>query len=311
MCVCLPRRGTQESSKRQPRLETKNSVYPSRYRSTMCIANVVNHTSCGHTSKTPLYCPRRRGAAQWPCPDWDRREYFQAQNKDCHLCEIRLPQVPSVTASRSLEATEDTEEEPLRIRRGSLPDRYIPTPPPIPVSGYGVDEQRAGAADERPAVAESDVRISAWVDEVYRPRSPERLHANIRVEVYRPCGSDNDRSSLRNEQEQDYSIRRDQPSVTTSERDVARSSSQPIRSWTSGHALYTSARVEIVRRIRICGATEPEPASEQSGNLHVVGREVVSIRARPAPESADSRTRQLMVYSRTGSGTARWEQGRR
>jgi hypothetical protein len=117
------------------------------------------------------------------------RETFQGEDRDCPECQdaarLRIAQQPWTNRN-------NLDDVPIRLRRDSLPQRYIPTPPPAYASrvgytsryGYAEDEGRR-AADPDPSPREVYRRVADWADHVPAPQATGSTNTRREVELYR------------------------------------------------------------------------------------------------------------------------------
>lgn len=161
----------------------------------MCKSFAVNYTNCGHTIRDPWLCQIaecRRPV--YACPGWSDplREVLQVQDRDCPPCEDQAA-LRTNTPWRSSDNHNFGEDVPIRSRRGSLPQRYVSTPPPantrsyeyISGYGYGASESRGARGDPDPSQHEVNRRVSEWANRV-PPGPPASSRASTERELYRP-----------------------------------------------------------------------------------------------------------------------------
>ncbi|KAH0289221.1 hypothetical protein M436DRAFT_64409 [Aureobasidium namibiae CBS 147.97] len=163
----------------------------------MCRSFTIGHTNCGHNVHHPALCyfaqPRR---PVLPCQGWrdTYREYYQAEDGDCPVCARentrRVVREPWTNRNNGGDV-------PIRLRRDSLPQRYVPTPPPVYTpryqhgsgygSGYGYGDEGRRAADPDPSQREVRRRVADWAEHV-PPATHVSAPASSRREVklYRP-----------------------------------------------------------------------------------------------------------------------------
>jgi hypothetical protein len=189
-------------SKPQVNHLTTPNTQPSISHQNMCRSYTIVYTNCGHSVHHPDLCPmaqQRRPITA--CHGWKNpmRETFQGEDEDCPTCQdtrtLRITQEPWTNRNNG-------EDVPIRLRRDSLSQRYVPTPPPVYTSrydygsGYGyaeeAEERRAGDPD--PSPREVYRRVADWADRVPVPHAPPGS-ANTRreMELYRPREQDHSR----------------------------------------------------------------------------------------------------------------------
>jgi hypothetical protein len=115
-------------------------------------------------------------------------ESFQGEDGDCPACQeaarVRIAQQPWTNRN-------NLDDVPIRLRRDSLPQRYIPTPPPAYASivgygsGYGYAEDE-GRRDPDPSPREVYRRVADWADHVPAPQVSGSTNPRREMELYRP-----------------------------------------------------------------------------------------------------------------------------
>jgi hypothetical protein len=118
------------------------------------------------------------------------RESFQGEDGDCPECQetarLRIAQQPWTNRN-------NLDDVPIRLRKDSLPQRYIPTPPPAYASramygsgyGYAEDDGRR-AADPDPSPREVYRRVADWADHVPTPQATGSANTRREMQLYRP-----------------------------------------------------------------------------------------------------------------------------
>ncbi|KEQ66693.1 uncharacterized protein M437DRAFT_62872 [Aureobasidium melanogenum CBS 110374] len=166
----------------------------------MCRCFTTSYTRCGHEERVQWLCQ----TAEWrrpvyACRGWDdpMRQFHQAEDRDCPRCEeqqmLRMTQTPR----RRSENAYLQGDVPIRNRRGSLPQRYLPTPPPAYTRGYeyisgyryGESQSTRPRGDPDPSPNEVQRRVSEWARRVPAGPPPASLASTAR-ELYRPHGND-------------------------------------------------------------------------------------------------------------------------
>jgi len=173
---------------------TRNPSIPQQK---MCRSFTIGYTNCGHDVHHPALCSfAQQRRPVWPCEGWRStyREYYQAEDGDCPECARmnarRVVQEPWTNRNNG-------EDVPIRLRRYSLPQRYVPTPPPVYTSrhqygsgygsGYGHGNEGRRAADPDPSQREVHRRVADWAEHVPRPTHISAPASSRReVQLYRP-----------------------------------------------------------------------------------------------------------------------------
>jgi hypothetical protein len=157
----------------------------------MCRSYTIVYTNCGHSIHHPDLCliaQQRRPISA--CRGWKNpmRETFQGEDEDCPICQD----------TRTLRITQEPWTN--RLRRDSLSQRYVPTPPPVYTSrydygsGYGyADEEERRAGDPDPSPREVYRRVADWADRVPVPHASGSANTRREMELYRPREQDHSR----------------------------------------------------------------------------------------------------------------------
>lgn len=163
----------------------------------MCRSFTIRYTNCGCVVHHPDLCyfaQQRRPVL--PCQGWRdiHHEYFQAEDGDCPECarrnNRRVAQEPWTNRNNG-------EDVPIRLRRDSLPQRYVPTPPPVYTSryqygsgygsGYGYGDEGRRQTDSDPSQREVHRRVADWAEHVPPATHVPGPASTIREpELYRP-----------------------------------------------------------------------------------------------------------------------------
>ncbi|KAG9588377.1 hypothetical protein KCU77_g7478, partial [Aureobasidium melanogenum] len=154
-------------------------------------------------------------------------EFLQAEDRNCPRCEeqpvLRISQTPWRTPDNAYLQ----EDVPIRSRRGSLPQRYVPTPPPAYtrgyeyVSGYGYGEiqSRRARGDPDPSPNEVQRRISEWARRVPAGPPPASLASTGR-ELYRLREHDRARTASSSSHHYDPGVETHAPSHRRRQSDI-------------------------------------------------------------------------------------------
>jgi hypothetical protein len=163
----------------------------------MCRSYTIVYTNCGHSVHHPHLCEvaqQRRPISA--CRGWTNpmRETFQGEDEDCPACQdtriLRITQQPWTNRNNG-------DDVPIRLRRDSLSQRYVPTPPPIYTSrfeygsGYGyAEDERRREIDPDPSPREVRRRIADWADHVPAPQVSGSANTTREMQLYRPREQD-------------------------------------------------------------------------------------------------------------------------
>jgi hypothetical protein len=159
----------------------------------MCRSHTIVYTNCGHSVHHPHICQvaqqRRLISA---CRGWTNpmRATFQGEDEDCPTCQdtriFRITQQPWTDRNNG-------DDVPTRLRRGSLSQRYVPTPPPIYTarfefeSGYGyAEDEGRREVDPDPSPREMHRRIADWADRLPAPQVAGSANTRREMQLYRP-----------------------------------------------------------------------------------------------------------------------------
>jgi hypothetical protein len=118
------------------------------------------------------------------------RATFQGEDEDCPTCQdtriFRITQQPWTDRNNG-------DDVPTRLRRGSLSQRYVPTPPPIYTarfefgSGYGyAEDEGRREVDPDPSPREMHRRIADWADRLPAPQVAGSANTRREMQLYRP-----------------------------------------------------------------------------------------------------------------------------
>jgi hypothetical protein len=167
----------------------------------MCRSYTIVYTNCGHSVHHPDLCQiaqQRRPITA--CRGWKNpmHETFRGGDEDCPTCQntrtLRITQQPWTNRNNG-------EDVPIRLRRDSLSQRYVPTPPPVYTSrfeygsgyGYAEEEEERRAGDPNPSPREVYRRIADWADRVPAPHVSGSVNTRRELEFYRPREQDHSR----------------------------------------------------------------------------------------------------------------------
>jgi hypothetical protein len=135
------------------------------------------------------------------CRGWKNpmHETFQGEDEDCPDCQntrtLRIIQQPWTNRNNG-------EDVPIRLRRDSLSQRYVPTSPPVYTSrydygsGYGYaeeEEEERRAGDPDPSPREVYCRVADWGDRVPALHAAGSANTRREMELYRPREQDHSR----------------------------------------------------------------------------------------------------------------------
>jgi len=194
-CIILCQPSSAQATK--PSVSRTEGRSPSISQQKMCRSFTIEHTNCGHNVHHPMLCTfaqQRRPVL--PCQGWKdtRREYYQAEDTNCTVCARRNARR---VAEEPWTNRNNGEDVPIRLRRDSLPQRYVPTPPPVYTSRYqygsgygseyGYGDEGRRAADPDPSQREVHRRVADWAEHVPPPTHISAPASSRReVELYRP-----------------------------------------------------------------------------------------------------------------------------
>jgi hypothetical protein len=163
----------------------------------MCRSYTIVYTNCGHSVHHPYLCEaaqQRRPISA--CRGWTNpmRETFQGEDEHCPACQdtrlLRITQQPWTIRNNG-------DDVPIRLRRDSLSQRYVPTPPPVYTSrfeqgsGYGyAEDERRRDSDPDPSSREVHRRITDWADHVTAPQVSDSRNLRREMQSYRPREQD-------------------------------------------------------------------------------------------------------------------------
>jgi hypothetical protein len=163
----------------------------------MCRSYTIVYTNCGHSVHHPHLCDvaqQRRPISA--CRGWTNpmRETFQGEDEDCPACQdtrvLRIAEQPWTNRNNG-------DDVPIRLRRDSLSQRYVPTSPPVytsrfeQASGYGyTEDERRREGDPDPSPREVHRRITDWADRIPAPQISGSENTRREMQLYRPREQD-------------------------------------------------------------------------------------------------------------------------
>lgn len=238
----------------------------------MCRSCTTSYTNCGHVVRIPDLCH----TAQWrrpvyACWGWDDplREFFQAKSGDCPRCQHQTVLRLSQTSWRSFVNENARGDVPILNRRGSLQQRYVPTPPPAYMRGYeygsgyvyGENDTREARGNPDPSSHEIRRRVSEWANRV-PPGAPPASHASTERELYRSHEHDRAPAVSTSRRHSSAGIESHAPRHHRRQSDI-----YDPRRTDAGHV--SRAELDSDQRTRCTRASDGERRTSQStGHLH-------------------------------------------
>lgn len=257
----------QAESKNSGRISNWKYLLTTSTGTKMCRSFTISYTRCGHEVRHPFLCQAAGSQkAVYPCRGWDNpmREFLQAEDAHCPRCEEQP--VPRITQTpwRSSENDNLQQDVPIRSRRGSLPQRYVPTPPPaytrgyeyVSGYGYGESQSRGARGDPDPSPNEVQRRVSEWARRVPAGPPPASL-ARTERELYRPLEHDRARTVSSSSHHYDPGVQSHAPRHRRRQSDIY----DPRRSHTGN---VSRAELESDQSTHYIRATDEERRNSQS-----------------------------------------------